>query len=149
MVDMKRVQALVPSGTGITARLWPFDRSNPVLVVGLMLMPKAFLELPEGVSRWDEYASFGEYTRFHGLNGCTGGEAARVRFSIDGELCIDEEVDMVVGNRLMHCLPRPVLLSRFSEVVCEFSHKELDEILCPIIFCVSALQAVASTESPR
>jgi hypothetical protein len=56
---------------------------------------------------------------------------------------------MVVGNRQMFCLPCPVLLSRFSEVVCDFSHKELDEILCPIIFCVSALQAVSATESAR
>jgi len=40
MVDMKRVQALVPSGTGLTARIWPFDRSDPVLIMGLLLLPK-------------------------------------------------------------------------------------------------------------
>ncbi len=122
----------------LDARAWPFEVPNPILVMGACLLPKAMFE---GVHILE---AFGPYARLYGLNSCTCDDPFRVVLSIDDDQCIDEEVDYLVGDRI-YCFRHPVLVHQYSKVTCEFSSKELDDILVPMFFFRTALSLVEDT----
>jgi hypothetical protein len=115
------------------AKVWPFEvGSNPVLAMGVCLLPKKLLALPPEADHWMRVESFADYTRFFGLHSCTGGKPLRFKLSIDGEVFVDELLDLLVGNA-MFCFTHPALVHRFTKIECSFSHPELAELLSPIL----------------